>query len=81
MRLVPVTAPSVRHVVRIARPSPSPAGRAFSCLIRLSGDLAFAVTVRHTEARMPRLDWLSTVWFVSTMFLAALLGYVLLHTM
>jgi hypothetical protein len=30
---------------------------------------------------MPRLDWLSTVWFVSTMFLAALLAYVLLHTM
>jgi hypothetical protein len=29
---------------------------------------------------MPRPDWLSTAWFVLTMFLAALLGYVLLYT-
>jgi hypothetical protein len=30
---------------------------------------------------MPRLDWLTVVWLVWTMFLAALLAYALLYTM
>jgi hypothetical protein len=30
---------------------------------------------------MYRYDWLTIVWLVWTAFLAALLGYVLLHTM
>jgi hypothetical protein len=30
---------------------------------------------------MHRLDWLTIAWLIWTMFLAALLGYLLLYTM
>ena len=46
-----------------------------------SGDLGSDVTVRHPEAMMLRPVWLTIVWGLSTMFLSALLAYVLLYTM
>ena len=55
----------------------SPAGRAFYCLIQIKP----GPSAQHHFLDMHGLDWLTIAWLVWTMFLAALLAYVLLYTM
>jgi hypothetical protein len=62
-----------------SRSAPAPQTGLFGVLeLGSSGDLGSDVTVMHPEAMMLRPDWLTIVWGLSTMFLSALLAYVLL---
>ena len=62
------------------RHAPSLAGRAFASLTYVTRLTTPSATL-DAGGGMYSSDWLTIVWLVVTAFLAALLGYVLLHTM
>jgi hypothetical protein len=69
----------------LSRPALNPWAVALLVFSWLVVDLSQAASGPHCHGgaggKMYRLDWLTIVWGVSTMFLSALLGYVLLQTM